>query len=136
MRSLVRVLAVLAAEGVGFFLLRTLFDNEQGDANIGAGLLLFGLLVVVVAVWAFVDGVRAAGYAQALLPWVVVAAAVGVALPVAVAVTEDLDRDTLVKDLAGTIPFMMVVVLVPAAIAVAVGRARGASRSPEHQPPA
>ena len=128
MRSLVRVLAVLAAGGVGFFLLRTLFDNEQGDANIGAGLLLFGLLVVGVAAWAYVDGTRADGYAQALIPWVVVAAAVGVALPVAVAVTEDLDRDTLAKDLAGTIPFMMVLVLVPAALAVAVGRARPSQR--------
>jgi drug/metabolite transporter (DMT)-like permease len=127
MRSLVRVLAVLAAGGVGFFLLRTLFDNEQGDANIGAGLLLFGLLAVGVAVWAFVDGLRAESYAQALIPWVVVAAAVGVALPLGVTVTEDLDRDTLVKDLAGTIPFMILLVLVPAALAVAVGRARGAS---------
>jgi drug/metabolite transporter (DMT)-like permease len=130
MRTLVRVLAVLAAGGAAFFLLRTLLDNDERDANIGAGLLMFGLLAVGVAAWAFVDGLRAEGYVRALIPWVVVALAVGIALPVAVATTEGLDRDTLVQDLAGTIPFMIVLVLVPAALAVAVGRARGVTRPP------
>jgi len=124
MRTLVRVIAVLAAGGAALFLLGTLFDNDEGDANIGAGLLMFGLLAVGVAAWAFVDGLRTEGYLRALFPWAVVAVAAGVALPVAVAAIEDLDRDTLLQDLAGTIPFMIVLVLVPAALAVAVGRQR------------
>ena len=132
-RALVRLSAVLAGVGAYFYLAATLFDHQTGDANIGVGLLMFGLLALTVTAWAFVDGFRSEGLLLALLPWVAVAFTVGVALPVAVAATEDLDGEVLVGDLIGTIPFMIVLVLVPAALAVVVGKAAGASRSAEQR---
>ena len=120
---------VLAGVGAYFYLAPALFDHQAGDANIGIGLLMFGLLALTVTAWAFVDGFRWEGFLQVMLPWVAVGFAVGVALPVAVATAENLDGDVLVEDLIGTVPFMMVLVLVPAAVAVVAGRAAGAARS-------
>ena len=120
---------MLAGVGAYFYLAESLFDHQTGDANIGVGLLMFGLLALTVTAWAFVDGYRSQNLLLALLPWVAVAFAVGVALPVAVAATDDLDGEALVEEILGTVPFMIVLVVVPAALAAAVGKAAGASRS-------
>jgi hypothetical protein len=128
MRALVRTLSVLAAVGGYAVVASILFDDASGDANIGVGLLLFALLASGVTAWAFIDGLRAEGFLTALLPWCLVAIALGVAVPVAVAVAEGLRSRVLLEDLMGTVPFMLVLVLAPASLAVAVGRGIASSR--------
>ena len=61
--------------------------STRGDANIGLGLLAFGLLLVVAGIWGVVDGSRHA-FPQVAITWGSVAVFMGVMVPVFTALTE------------------------------------------------
>ena len=77
MRILLRTI-VLMALFVGQLLAWRLADGDDGGANIGAGLIAFGVTVLVSAVWAGLDASRRPT-AAVLREWAAVALAFGLA---------------------------------------------------------
>ena len=115
------VVVRVAVLGAGLFLVTRLpLASEDG---LGAGLLAFAGLVVASGAWALVDGVRH-GARTALLWWALVAVALALGWWVVFGATQlDSSRsftELLVSD-AGFIPFVIVLVLVPAAAGAALG---------------
>lgn len=109
-----------------------LFPGEQ-DANIGAGLLAFALVALVCGLWGIVDG-RARGAATATAIWAVVAVVFGVLWLVGLALVESDDSMTVSERLqvdAFLMVFMGSLVLAPALIGVAIGRALGGASGSE-----
>jgi hypothetical protein len=94
-------------------------SSDAAEDPLGLGLLVFAVYVVVALVWGLVDGVRH-GAGSSLVVWLLVGLATGCLLPVISAVDAG-SADDLGDDLAGTIPFFTLLVLVPAAIGIAVG---------------
>lgn len=129
MRILFAVLIRVAAIGVaiaGYYAaIPHLFRDDGGGANIGAGLIAFGALVLISFGWAFVDG-RVRGTSPTLIVWTIVAAALSVGWLVARAVAES-DAGTSAMEIVthdlGTVPFTIGLVLAPAAVGVLVGSA-------------
>ena len=74
--SLVRILAMGAALAAYYAALPFLFPDDGGGANIGAGLIAFGALVLISFGWAFVDG-HARGISPTLIVWAIVAGDAG-----------------------------------------------------------
>ena len=122
---LVRIVMMSAALAAYYAALPYLFPDDGGGANIGAGLIAFGALVLVSFGWAFVDG-AARGTSPAIIIWTIVAAVVSIGWLVARAVAEA-DASTsateIVRHDLGTLPFTLGLVLVPAAVGAAVGAA-------------
>jgi hypothetical protein len=121
--ALVRIVAMTAALAVYYAALPFLVPEDDGGANIGAGLIAFGALVLVSFGWAFVDG-TARSISAAIIIWTIVAAVVSVGWLVARAVVEA-DASTSATEIIthdlGTLPFTLGLVLLPAAVGAAVG---------------
>lgn len=121
--ALVRTVAMAAALAVYYAALPYLFPDDGGGANIGAGLIAFGALVLISFGWAFVDG-TVRGISPTIIIWTIVAAAVSVGWLVARAVAEA-DASTSAMEIVthdlGMLPFTLGLVLVPAAVGAAVG---------------
>ncbi len=127
MRHLVAVLVRLAALGVAlaaYTLVVVPLMTEAGDDGLGAGLIAFAALVLIGFVGALVDA-RREGFAVAVAWWVVVAAGLAVGWWIALAVPQDdsMSFGELLADGAGSIPFTIGLVAVPAAVGALVGRA-------------
>jgi hypothetical protein len=126
----VRLVVMGAALGAYYAAIPFLFPDDGGGANIGAGLIAFGAVVLVSFGWACVDGLRR-GAAPTVVTWAVVAAAfglmwlLGLALVEAdgsIGVAERLLLDSPVAVLAAGL------VLVPAGAGAALG---GTAHRPE-----
>ena len=122
---LVRVVAMGAALAGYYAAIPYLFPDDGGGANIGAGLIAFGALVLISFGWAFVDG-TARGISPTIATWAIVAAIVSSGWLVARAVSEA-DASTSATEIIthdlGTLPFTLGLVLVPAAVGAAIGTA-------------
>lgn len=131
MRHLVAVLVRLAGLGIAltaYTLAVVPLLAAAGDDGIGAGLIAFAALMVVGFVGALVDA-RRQGFAIAVVWWVLVAAGLAVGWWIALAVPRDDSASfgELLADGAGSIPFTIGLIAVPAVIGALVGRATGRS---------
>lgn len=95
-----------------------------GDDGLGTGLLYFLLVMCVACAWAVWDGYHVDSLVEAGVGWVVVALAVGLLGPFRIWFTEGRDDAALRSDLVALTPFLALLVLVPAAGGLMVGRAR------------
>ena len=127
MKILVRT-STLAIAWMLFYLVADQVSTSRGDANIGLGLLAFGLLLVGAGIWGVVDGSRHA-FSQVAITWVSVAVFMGLLVPVFTALTESgFSWRVLLLDMLGTGPFMAALVAGPALLGAAFGTAMGSSR--------
>jgi hypothetical protein len=125
MKLLVRLAAIVGGSLL-YSIVLGLFPSE--DANIGAGLLYFGLLLVVSALWGLWDGRHAEALPPVFVRWTVVAVVTGLVFPIRIWSVEGLDFDVLWSDLAFLTPFVAGLVLAPAAVGIAVGYVLGSPR--------
>jgi len=129
---LVRVLVLRGASAAAFLVLN-LGQGDTADANIGAGLVVFAVLVAGGFGWALRDGLHRAGDASSdpttgrlVLRWLAVAVVTAALVPVVTSlvsvggVGEGLVPDTLL--------FLTALVLVPAVAGLGLGRALGGVR--------
>jgi hypothetical protein len=123
--SLVRVVVIGAAVASYVAAVPTLFPDDGGGANIGAGLIAFGALVVVSFGWAVVDGLHR-GTSSTILVWAIVSVVISVAWLVIVAII-DADAGTSATEIVsqdlGSLPFTIGLMLAPAAVGAAIGSA-------------
>jgi hypothetical protein len=112
--------------------------GREGDANIGAGLIGFVLVVVAAFVWAFLDA-RREPRRPTLAWWAVVAGLLGAGWVVLMAYQEA-DESTSVGELiaadAGLAVFVAGLVLVPAGIGTGIGRSTRSTKDEADQTPA
>ena len=123
MKQVVPALVRAAVLGVGLFLV-TRLPIASEDA-LGTGLLAFAGVVLVSGSWALVDGYRHA-VRTVLLRWAVVAVVVAVGWWVGFAASNSdasMSFTELLASDAAFIPFVVGLVLVPAAIGAAIGAA-------------
>jgi hypothetical protein len=119
--------AVLVAGLTAYFGMLRLAGDSANDPNIGAGLLAFLLIVVTSGVWGFFDG-RRLPVGRVVQTWAVAGAALGlVMLGLVVWNDGEWDGSVIVADLVVLFPFMVGLVLVPAAIGAAIGSSRPAT---------
>lgn len=123
MKLFVRLAALLVGTVLYTFAAINFFPSE--DANIGAGLIYFGLLIAVAGLWGLWDGHHAGALPPVFVRWAVVAVVVGLAFPIRIWTKEGHDFDVLWSDLAMLTPFVAGLVLVPAAVGIAIGQAVG-----------
>jgi drug/metabolite transporter (DMT)-like permease len=119
MKTLALVTAVIASVVGYWYAAPVLFPDD--DNGLGAGLaafMLLGLLAVVGALW---DGMHEARLVRVVIRWMLVAGAVGAALPVLAWANEESTTATLAEDVTGTVPFMLVLMGAPAAFFVWLG---------------
>ena len=118
----VRLVVMGAALGAYYASIPALFP-DSADANIGAGLIAFGAVVLVSFGWALVDG-RRWGASPTAVTWAVVAAVFGVLWLIGLAVLEADDSMSIAERLrvdAGLAVFTAGLVLVPAGLGAALG---------------
>ena len=128
MSILVPALVRAAAIGAGLALV-TLLPIASEDA-LGTGLLAFAGVVLVSGAWALVDGYRH-DTRTALLRWLVVAVVVALGWWIAFAATQrdaSMSFTDLLASDAGFVPFVLGLVLVPAAVGAAIGGVVGRAR--------
>ena len=123
-RFLVRTV-VLAA--VNALLILLWLNSEAAEDPLGLGLLVFAIYVVVALVWGLVDGIRH-GFGSSVLVWLLVGLATGALVPL-ITVIDTGETSTLGADLANTVPFFTLLILIPAAVGIAVGAIVRAIRS-------
>ncbi len=116
---------VLAA--VNALLILAWLNSEAAEDPLGLGLLVFAIYVVFALGWGLIDGIRH-GFGSSALVWLLVGLATGALVPVITAVDAG-SMSGLADDLANTLPFFTILIVVPAAIGVAVGTAVRAIRS-------
>jgi hypothetical protein len=126
-RHVTAVLVRLAALGIAlavYTLVVAPLMADAGDDGLGAGLIAFAALVVVGFVGALVDA-RHHGFATAVAWWLAISAGLAVGWWIALAVPQDgsMSFGELLADGAGTIPFTIGLVAVPAVVGALVGRA-------------
>lgn len=118
----VRLVVLLAALAAYYAATPYLFPGST-DANIGAGLIAFGAVVLVSFGWAVVDG-RRHGAAPSTLVWAIVAAAFGLLWLLGLALVEVDDSMSLADRLrldAFLAVFTAGLVFVPAGLGAALG---------------
>jgi hypothetical protein len=108
------VLAVLNAA-----LILAWLNSEAAEDPLGLGLLVFAIYVVFALVWGLVDGIRH-GFGSSVLVWLLVGLSTGALVPL-ITVIDTGETSTLADDLAGTVPFFTLLILIPAAVGIAVG---------------
>jgi hypothetical protein len=117
-------LAVMGAVLAGYYAaLPLLFPDDGGGANIGAGLLSFGVVVLVAFGWAYVDG-RRRGAAPTTVTWAIVAVAFGILWLLGLAVVEADDSMSIAERLrldAFLAVFTAGLVFLPAGVGAAIG---------------
>lgn len=128
MKLFVRLAAVLGGTVLYTIAAVNLFPAE--DADIGAGLIYFALLLAVSAAWGLWDGFRAVTLPPVFVRWAVVAVVIGLVFPFRIWAEEGRDFEVLRSDLAYLTPFVAGLVLVPAAVGIAIGHAVSGGRSP------
>ena len=126
MKLLVRLVAILGGSALYTLAAIHLFPSE--DADIGAGLIFFALLIVVSGLWGLWDGLRASVLAPVFVRWAVVGVVIGLAGPLRIFFDEGRDVDVLLDDLLFLGPFLAGLVIAPAAVGIAIGHAFGARR--------
>lgn len=138
MKLLVRLVAIIGGGLLYAFVMTTFFPTE--DADIGAGLIYFGLLIAVSGLWGLWDGSHARSLPPVFVRWAVIAVAVGLSGPIRIWAEEGRDLGVLWSDLANLSPFLAALVLAPAAAGIGIGYAlRRDPRTPSttpHQPSA
>ena len=118
----VRLVVLGVALGCYYAALPLLFPGST-DANIGAGLIAFGVVVLVSFGWALVDA-RRRGAAPTMLVWAVVAAAFGLLWLLGLALLEADDSMSIAERLrvdAFLAVFTAGLVFVPAGLGAAIG---------------
>ncbi len=132
--TLVRVvvrLALMGAALAGYYAaLPFLFPDDGGGANIGAGLIAFGVVAAVSFGWAYLDG-RRRGAVATMATWAIVAVAFGLLWLLGLAVVEADDSMSIAERLrldAFLAVFTAGLVLVPAGLGAALG---GSSPPPD-----
>lgn len=120
-------LVVMGAALAGYYAaIPFLFPDDGGGANIGAGLIAFGVVVLVSFGWALVDA-RRRGAAPTMLVWAVVAAAFGLSWLLGLAILDADDSMSIAERLrldAFLAVFTAGLVLVPAGLGAALGGSR------------
>ena len=119
----VRLVVMGAALATYYAAVPFLFPDDGGGADIGAGLIAFGAVVVVSFGWAFIDG-RRRGASPTVVTWAVVAAAFGFAWLLALALVEADGSLGLVERLRLDSPmvvFTAALVFLPAGLGAALG---------------
>ena len=123
--ALVRVVVMGASLAAYYVALPTLFPDDGGGANIGAGLIAFGALVLISFGWATYDG-RVRSFLPAAAIWAIVAAVVSVGWLVALAVDgadSSISVAELIRNDLASLPFTAGLILAPAVVGVAIGHA-------------
>lgn len=134
LRAAVR-LVVMGAALAGYYAAMPLLFPDDDGANIGAGLIAFGVVALVSLGWAYVDG-RRRGAAATTATWAVVAVAFGTLWLLGLALVETDDGMTLAERLRFD-AFLAVwtagLVFLPAGVGAAIG---GTAHRPDtaHQP--
>ncbi len=116
--------AVLAAVVTAYMTLVVPSMSQPRDANIGAGLIAFGVVIVVTVAWSFVDG-RRAGLAPTAIRWAGVAVVFSLGWVVLLAVGDgdtSLGSREAVGAALALIPFTVGLVLVPSLVGAAIGQ--------------
>lgn len=116
-------LVVLGAALAAYYASIPFLFPDSTDANIGAGLIAFGAVVLVSFGWAVVDG-RRRGAAPTVVTWAAVAAVFGMLWLLGLAVLEADDGMSLAERLradASLVVFTAGLVLVPAGLGAALG---------------
>ena len=116
--------AVLAAVVTAYMTLVVPSMSQPRDANIGAGLIAFGVVIVVTVAWSFVDG-RRAGLAPTAIRWASVAVVLSLGWVVLLAVGDgdtSLGSREAVGAALALIPFTVGLVLVPSLVGAAIGQ--------------
>ena len=137
MKLFVRLAAILGGGLLYSLVMINFFPTE--DANIGAGLIFFALLLTVSGLWGLWDGFHAKVLPPVFLRWALIAGVVGLSGPFRIWIEEGRDVGVLWSDLWNLTPFLAGLVLVPAAVGIAVGYAlssgrRSLPRSAAHHP--
>lgn len=129
MRILIRSSAFIAGWAL-FFLVSVAWSSGDGDANIGIGLLAFGLVALAAAVWGWYDG-RRLDFGALAVTWGLVGVLMGLIVPVFTALVDDeLDARVLASDIVVLMPFIAGLVAGPALVAGAVGMLAGTRHAP------
>lgn len=124
------VAALVRAAVLGLALAAYSLLPFASEDALGTGLIAFAGVVVVSVVWAFVDGLRH-GLRTAVLRWAVVGVLLALGWWVVFAAT---NRDSsmsfteLLSSDAGFVPFVLALVLVPAATGASFGSVLGRAR--------
>jgi hypothetical protein len=134
MTHVTAVLVRLALVGIaltGYTLLVVPRMTAPGDANIGAGLIAFGALMLIGFVGCLLDTLRH-GAVTAVVWWLVIATGLAVGWWIALAIPQDTSSsfgELLAAD-AGLLPFTIGLVAGPAVVGAVVGNAipRGTRR--------
>ncbi|MFI5623733.1 hypothetical protein ACIA03_09720 [Nocardioides sp. NPDC051685] len=137
MKLFVRLAAMLGGTVLYTIAMVNLFPSE--DADIGAGLIYFALLLTVSGIWGLWDGYHAKALPPVFVRWAVVAVVIGLSGPFRIWFEEGRDFGVLRSDLWNLTPFLAGLVLAPAAVGIAVGYAlnsggRSLPRNTAHHP--
>ena len=125
----VRFAALLATWAVPLVLMELL--PSSGDANIGLGVLVFAMVMGVAGIGGLLDGIRWSILRVAGV-WLASGLLLGLVVPWLTVLSDGGDFDPAVvrADIAGTVPFVLVLVLLPAVAGGVLGRlVRPAPRS-------
>lgn len=132
LRLAIRVLVLIIGWTVYNALVNWIWTENQQDANIGAGLLAFGLVLVVAVVGGFVDG-RRFSLGATVGTWVLAGALLGVFAALFIALADGkVDWSAFRSDVVGMVPFFAFLVAIPAMIGGIFGSASGHTTADSH----
>ncbi len=132
MRILVRAV-VLVAGWAAYSGLVFATAERGGGANIGAGLLAFAILALVSALWGFLDARRSDDVGRLAVTWGAVGVVMGLFAPLVAVVSEPFDARVLALTVLTLLPFIAVLVLVPALAGGGLALLVGSRRAPAAQ---
>lgn len=133
MKLFVRLAVILGGSLLFSIVMTNLFPTE--DADIGAGLIYFALLLTVSGIWGLWDGNHARTLPPVFVRWALIAGVVGLSGPLRIWVEEGRDFGVLWSDLWNLTPFLAGLVLAPAAVGIAIGYAFSGGRRLEPRTP-
>ncbi|WP_109505498.1 hypothetical protein [Nocardioides speluncae] len=123
LRLAIRVLVLIAGWTVYNVLVNWIWTEDQQDANIGAGLLAFGLVLVVAVAGGFIDG-RRLSLGETVMTWLLAGAVLGVFAALFSAFQDgSIDWSVFRSDVAGMVPIFAFLVAIPAMIGGIFGSA-------------
>lgn len=126
----VRTLLLAGLSWLTYWVVDLGMSEEEAGANIGGGLLILAVVIVVSSVWALLDTMSTGAWLRTALVWLAVGVLVGVLAALqAQDFSADLDRDVLISDLTSLTPFIAGLVVVPAALGGLLGRILWESRT-------
>lgn len=123
MAIVVRTLGISVAAALGSIALIIAGGESRGDANIGAGLIVFAVLVVGSFAWALVDGLRErTEFGGLALRWAVVAVAAPVLITLAISLVSRTSPDWVGRPEMFSLWFFLAgTSFVPAVVGAAIG---------------